>query len=581
MLTRLVVRNFKRFQDIDIELGGRVLFIGPNNSGKTTAMQALALWNIGAKQWLSKRGGKVTSEKKRRGVTIGRQELLALPHPNTSLLWRDLHTRIVQRISGRQKTSNVRIDVTVYGVTDDSEWKCGLEFDYANSEFIYCRPLRDGNADSKLHMPVPEHVASLKVVYLPPMSGLTARETRLDPGAVNVRIGEGRTAEVLRNLCWTIANEENGNWADLAERIQHLFGVALVEPRYIPERGEIVMEYRERGSTLDISSSGRGLQQTTLILAYMIANPGATILLDEPDAHLEILRQRQIYNVINNIATKNGNQIIAASHSEIVLDEAVEKDIVIAFVGSPHRIADRGSQVRKALSNIGFDDYLQAEQTGWVLYLEGSTDLAILQAFARKLNHCRAIHALERPFVKYVGNLPSKAKQHFFGLREAVSQLKGVALFDRLEKEAVNDSDLVILEWKNREIESYLLKQVTLMNFALNEAIDMSPGPLFDQEVVDRRVSAMETAIESVERAMSLMRKGSIWSMDIKASDEVLDTIFGIYYDELGVPNEMRKRNFHMLADYVPDDDIDPEVRDKLDEIARTASAAETAPDDA
>ena len=37
------------------------------------------------------------------------------------------------------------------------------------------------------------------------MSGLTANETRLDPGAIQVRLGEGRTAEVLRNLCYQIA----------------------------------------------------------------------------------------------------------------------------------------------------------------------------------------------------------------------------------------------------------------------------------------------------------------------------------------------------------------------------------------
>ena len=42
MLTRLRVRNFKMFEELDIELGDRVVFIGPNNSGKTTAMQALA-----------------------------------------------------------------------------------------------------------------------------------------------------------------------------------------------------------------------------------------------------------------------------------------------------------------------------------------------------------------------------------------------------------------------------------------------------------------------------------------------------------------------------------------------------------
>jgi hypothetical protein len=61
--------------------------------------------------------------------------------------------------------------------------------------------------------------------------------------------------------------------------------------------------------------------------------------------------------------------------------------MVVAFVGTPHRIDDRGSQVLKSLKEIGYDQYYQAEETGWVLYLEGSTDLAILRAFATVLNH--------------------------------------------------------------------------------------------------------------------------------------------------------------------------------------------------
>lgn len=95
----------------------------------------------------------------------------------------------------------------------------------------------------------------------------------------------------------------------------------------------------------------RTQQQTLLLLAYMYANPGAVLLLDEPDAHLEILRQRQIYQVLTQTAAETNSQIIAASHSEVLLNEAADRDIVIAFVGKPHRIDDRGSQVLKSKQN--------------------------------------------------------------------------------------------------------------------------------------------------------------------------------------------------------------------------------------
>ncbi|MBM4028505.1 MAG: ATP-binding protein, partial [Planctomycetes bacterium] len=63
MLTRVVIRKFKRFSHVDIELGNPVVFVGPNNSGKTSALQALALWDIGLRRWTEKRGGKVNPEK--------------------------------------------------------------------------------------------------------------------------------------------------------------------------------------------------------------------------------------------------------------------------------------------------------------------------------------------------------------------------------------------------------------------------------------------------------------------------------------------------------------------------------------
>ena len=344
-------------------------------------------------------------------------------------------------------------------------------------------------------MPIPNEAGSLRIAFLPPMSGLAATETRLDQGAVNVRVGEGRTAEVLRNLCFRILADSPDRWVSLVARIEGLFGVELDEPRYVEERGEITMSYRERGSALDLSSSGRGLQQTLLILAYMHANPGAVILLDEPDAHLEILRQRQIYSLIAEVASESGNQIVAASHSEVLLNEAADKDLVIAFVGKPHRIGDGQSQVRKALSEIGFDQYYQAEQTGWVLYLEGSTDLAILQAFARRLGKDNAVRALERPFVRYVGNSPPTAAHHFHGLREAIPGLKGVALFDRLDLGAPDDPFLRHLVWHRREIENYLCTRNTLEAYARATAAVAEPRPLFARLEVDDRLAAMDGAI--------------------------------------------------------------------------------------
>ena len=575
MLTKLTIRHFKCFGgEVEIELGNPVVFIGPNNSGKTSAMQALALWDIGLKRWNEKRSGRGTPEK-RPGVTINRRDLVAIPIPYANLLWRDLHVRDIRRVDGRQRTSNVCIDLIVEGVTNDRAWTCGLEFDFANDESFYCRPLRLSDGKTPDRMRIPDEVGSIQIAFLPPMSGLAATETRLDHGAVNVRIGEGRTADVLRNLCFRIHQERSEDWEKIVAQIQDLFGAKLDSARYIEERGEIAMSYREQGVTLDLSSSGRGLQQTLLILAYMYANPDAVLLLDEPDAHLEILRQRQIYRLLTEAAADSNSQIIAASHSEVLLNEAAANHMVIAFVGTPHRVDDRGSQVLKALNEIGFDQYCQAEQTGWVLYLEGPTDLTILQAFARRLDHENAVGVLEKLFVHYVGNQPARVKSHFYGLKEALPDLKAAVLFDHLTGEAPTINEVECLIWRRREIENYFCSEATLERYAGESAKEGTlGGPLFVSSKADQRVNAMREAIEEVQSAMQKLDKGSPWSTDVKVSDDFLKPLFKEYFAKLELPNLMDKKAFYELVRHVPLEEIDLEIEEKLNAIVRVAKSA-------
>jgi ABC-type branched-subunit amino acid transport system ATPase component len=567
MLTRLVIRNFKTFADVDIELGDRVVFVGPNNSGKTSALQALALWNAGVRRWVEKRGAEEVS-KERSGVTINRRDLIALPIPSSNLLWRNLHVREGVKIGDKAGTRNILIDIEVEGTAKGEPWKTSMEFDYANEESFYCRS-KVGEEGARVA--VPAAAAGVKLAFLPPMSGLASNETVLTEGAIAVRIGEGRTAEVLRNLCWqAFQAADKSPWESIKSHMRDLFGISLADPLHVPERGELTMEFRSGGIDLDLSASGRGQQQMLLLLAHMAANPGSVLLLDEPDAHLEILRQRQMYDVLAAMATKTGSQIIAASHSEVLLNEAADRDIVVAFVGKPHRIDDRGTQVVKALKEIGFDQYLQAEQTGWVLYLEGSTDLAILRAFAETLGHPVKRH-LDRPFVHYVSDQPPAVKNHFHGLREAKPDLVGIAVFDRLPSPVASDPYLHQAMWRRNEIENYLTTRDVLVSYARDFAARESGAPLFAESTAVR----METAIDDVAGALEKLGKADPFGPDLKVSTEFLDPVFKAFFRSICLPEAtMRKTDYHMLARFVPLEAISPDVVEILDRIHDVAERA-------
>ena len=558
MLTKVIIRRFKTLDSVEVPLGQNVVLIGPNNSGKSTALQALALWQSGLREWLSRRSGGSQADT-RTGVTLNRRDLTHTPVADTRLLWRELRVT-----SAGQK---ILIEIIVEGEAAGKAWSCGLEFYYGNAESIYCRPLSiDRTAGQR--MSVPPDAANVRIALLPPMSGLVSEEPEVQPGRIEVLLGEGQTAQVLRNLCLQVYQNRPADWATIVKEMQRLFGVELAQPTRDPARGTVSLDYRHNGVPLDIPSAGRGMQQTLLLLAHLYANSGSVLLLDEPDAHLEILRQRQIYSALTETAQRTGSQVIAASHSEVVLNEAADKHVVVAFVGQPHRIDDRGTQVRKALKEIGFEHYYQAELRGFVLYLEGATDLAILRAFARVLQH-PVQDILDNAFVHYVSNLPNAAAHHFYGLREAKPDLVAVAIFDRLERELPPGFDLPTKVWSRREIENYFCTRDVLTRYASG----MEPTDLVDLALRDARVDAMSNAIDQIEGNFRGLDENP-WSPDFKVSDKFLPLIFKRYFERLGTDDRLNKSDFHILVDHVLPAEIHEDIVNALDMIAREANRA-------
>jgi ABC-type cobalamin/Fe3+-siderophores transport system ATPase subunit len=556
MLTNLKIKNFKTLEEAEFPLGQNVVLIGPNNSGKTSALQALSLWETGLKEW-SVRRASGSKAKKRVGVTINRKSITHTPVSQSKMMWYGLKVTSASRASGKQETRNVHIEITVRGESGGSAWEFGLEFQHANSESIYCRPLSIGEEDISLS--IPDGALSTQIALLPPMSGLATEEPEIQPGRISVLVGEGQTAQVLRNLCYQVRLRSSEDWKAIFVEMKRTFGIELSEPIQDSVRGTINITYLQKGVQLDLSSAGRGQQQTLLLLAHLYANKGSVLLLDEPDAHLEILRQRQLYQLITETAVKLGSQVIAASHSEVLLNEAADKDVVIAFVGRPHRLDDRGSQVLKSLKEIGFDQYYLAEQTGFVLYLEGATDLYILRKFAEKLRH-PAFSVLDKPFVHYVANQPNKAWEHYFGLKEAKPDLRAFAIFDNLGK--VVEGRIPFVQWSRKEIENYFTTRNVLMRFAEGT----EPDDLMGIALKNTRREAMKSAIDTIEGALLALEKDA-WSPNVKASEEVLPLILKRYFESLGNRDRIDKSDFHRLADFLLPDELDAEVKNALDAL--------------
>jgi hypothetical protein len=70
-----------------------------------------------------------------------------------------------------------------------------MKFTHQGDELVYCAP----DKTSKPHIELIQRAATVSVALLYPMSGLETEEKILKPGAVDVLLGQGQTAQVLRN----------------------------------------------------------------------------------------------------------------------------------------------------------------------------------------------------------------------------------------------------------------------------------------------------------------------------------------------------------------------------------------------
>ncbi len=257
MIHRVRLRRFKRFGDVEFVLPGHVVLAGPNNTGKTTVLQAIAAWSLALDRWkqlndFQRHGGAYTR------APIARQAFAAVPLRAFDLLWRE-----------REYAGSVEIEIQ-----DTAGWTVAMELIADSTEQIYVRP-RPSAAPDVVRQ------AHLSAVFVPAMSGLGTEEALYQRPKVDQLLGQAKPGDVLRNLL-VEASKSDPAWAALQDSIGRLFGFELLPPD--AAGAHILAEYRERagGPRLDIASAGSGFQQVLMLLTFLQTRPGSVLLSTSP-----------------------------------------------------------------------------------------------------------------------------------------------------------------------------------------------------------------------------------------------------------------------------------------------------------
>ena len=589
LLHYLEIQNFKRFGDKQrIELDHPAVLFGPNNCGKTTAIQAIALWSQAVKTWHDSKGK--APPKERTSTSLNRLNIVSVPVQRTRYFW---HNTTVRR-----GNRDIPLIVTIGVLHRNKVEPVTMRFRNQGDELIYCTP-----DDATLEKPeLIAAAARLSVELLYPMSGLETEEPILQPGRIDVLLGQGQTAQVLRNLCLLVYKETPEDWDQITELMKRLFSVRIGMPQETA-RGSIQLFYRQNNvkEHLDVALSGRGFQQLLMIFAYLYSHRRSVLLIDEPDAHLEILRQKQVYVLLREIAAENESQVILVTHSEVILEEALDRNLTLLLGGQADDLAAK-TNIRNALKHYGAEHYVRARQRGYVLYVEGGTDLDMLRALARRLKHPVADAWDERINAFYVqdnfpdSNLDSELarveggfgvtpQQHFFALREMVEDLAGLAILDNdgRGRQGSNVGGLRIAYWNSYEGENYFVTPDVLKRYTGHEYADMLLFGQFEtevNEVLDALI--LERVFAGSERDLGTWQglepdaARLLWDARterVKLS-EFAEEFFRRLADRLGHAMLLRKGELHRLVEFLDPATIPEEVTEKLDLLAGLFAAA-------
>lgn len=584
LLHYLEIQNFKRFGESQrIELDHPAVLIGPNNCGKTSAIQALALWSQAVRTWYDVR--KASAAKERTATSLNRLNIVAVPVQRTRFFWHNAQVR--------KGNKDIPLVITVGVEFGGKVHALAMRFRNQGDELVYCAP------DSAVigNLPLLAYAASLRVELLYPMSGLDTEEPILQPGRVDVLLGQGRTANVLRNLCLAVASSSIGDWQRICRLMERLFNVTLAIPQET-SRGSITLTYQQPGlkEALEVSSAGRGMLQMLLVFAYLYSHKRSVLLVDEPDAHLEILRQKQVYVLLRDIASENDSQVVMVTHSEPILDEALDRNLTLLLEGQADDLAGK-QQIRNSLKHFGAEHYVKARERGYVLYVEGGTDVDMLRALAERLGHRAAALWDERINTFYVqnnyplqdaeaelerveGGFGITPQKHFTGLRGLLPNLRGLAILDNdgLNRQDRDEGSLRIRYWRRYEAENYFITPDVLRQYALaqhpsddlfaqqgQQSIDEALAQILTEQVFEEP-GDYRAWLDSPPDAARLVWEARTQRLKLS---ELAEAFFRLLAQKQGSPMLLKKGELHRLVPYANlSGPAETEVRAKLDLLA-------------
>lgn len=401
-LSKLQIVNFKSFENVTFEFHPQVnVLTGVNNAGKTTALEAIALWFECYKKLIRQAAGSGNDGIYFKGdYVLGTANWQYLPaseftsvrSPNYNDIFTNLQKDFIELTAtfGSQNEPAQSLVIAIkLASSDGSNYKIICK----NFKDLKYRLLNDRN-----FIRDPEN--GIQLTYASPIANVLPIEERQISPKIKFLIQSRASSQVFRNRLLQLKNRredferfeiqlKNILMNNSTEVIKFSFGTDT------NQLNEVVKIQIGREVPKDVSLLGSGtLQIIEILLSLFEENRDLSlILLDEPDSHIHHSLQRRLLNTLENLTTNV--QVFITTHNESLIRSAKpewvfhleqnSQNVYRPIVHTSVMGIKRGFQPT-AFSPIILNltggntlDFIQALEADKLILVEGQDDAARLQ----------------------------------------------------------------------------------------------------------------------------------------------------------------------------------------------------------
>jgi len=492
------LQNFKCFSQITLhDLNDDInILTGVNNSGKTTILEALALWNEcfnhlifqakRADNRLNINEGDYRFYTSPKDTYFSTESLISVQKPQYDSLFHHLtHKKIYLEVTLSKNQEQIIIGfgirlvmARVYVITLENK-----PFDYQKFNHFFT------------HFPHP-----IKIVYAAAVASLKIIEVFETKPKIDHYVHSHQSIQVLRNRLYRLYYLVQGTllYPSFIRDLEYILlnNKENIEFSFVTEPQAdvhviVTIKIGQQSTPLDIALLGSGTLQVIEILlsCYEETEDLGIILLDEPDSHIHRDIQKRLLNVLVKHADRQ--QVFLTTHNESLIRSANPTHLfhllassvgeywpIVSSQYSPGpKIGLQPSRQIKILESLGSEsalDYLNAIEADKLIIVEGHNDARYIQTILSN-KHQIADNA---PNVMFwaMGGLDEIIKhietyQHFFSHIKNKTSLwdKTVLVFDKDRLTQTHRNNLMVALQQKLGINVYIWAAYTIESTLLIE----------------------------------------------------------------------------------------------------------------